>query len=104
MGTSKAKQGISSLLAIGRQTFRHFPGKEGLSMCNVFFGRQTPLPQTLPLFFFFPPAFDAEHEVIWYGISLWSDGVTCPGCVHSQFPQTACRIGEKPSKSNLHTT
>jgi len=32
-----------------------------------------------------PSAFIAEHNVIRSGISLWSGGVTCPGCVPSQF-------------------
>ena len=29
-------------------------------------------------------AFIAEHDVIWYGISLWSLWVSCPGYVPSQ--------------------
>ena len=32
------------------------------------------------------PRFITEHDVIWYGISLWSAGVSCPGCVPSQSP------------------
>lgn len=27
--------------------------------------------------------FTAEHNVVWYGICLWSAGVSCPSCVTS---------------------
>ncbi|KAK4829515.1 hypothetical protein QYF61_005154 [Mycteria americana] len=30
------------------------------------------------------PALYAEHDAIWYGMSLWSVGVSCPSCVPSQ--------------------
>ncbi|KAK4821436.1 hypothetical protein QYF61_020019 [Mycteria americana] len=29
-------------------------------------------------------ALHADNDAIWYGIALWSDGVSCPGCVPSQ--------------------
>ena len=32
----------------------------------------------------FPPSSHAECDAIWSGISLWSVGVSCPGCVPSQ--------------------
>jgi len=31
-----------------------------------------------------PSAFITEHGDAWYGISLWSAGVSCPDCVLSQ--------------------
>lgn len=33
---------------------------------------------------FFPPAFTAEHNVIWYGIPLSSFQMSCAGCIPSQ--------------------
>jgi len=30
-----------------------------------------------------PDLYIAEHDIIQYGISLWSVGVSCPGCVPS---------------------
>ena len=40
-----------------------------------------------------PTSFIVQHDIIWYGISLWPVGVSCPGCVpfhllvHSQPPR-----------------
>jgi len=33
-----------------------------------------------------PPSFIAEHDIIQCGPSLWSAGISCPGCVPSQCP------------------
>jgi len=33
---------------------------------------------------YFTPTFTAEHDAIWYGISLWLVGASCPGAVPSQ--------------------
>lgn len=33
---------------------------------------------------FFPKVFMAERDALWYGIFLWSFGVSFPGCVSSQ--------------------
>ena len=33
-----------------------------------------------------PPSLYIEHDVIWYGISLWPVWVSCPGYAPSQFP------------------
>ena len=33
---------------------------------------------------FFPPVLNAACDIIWYGISLGSVGISCPGCVLSQ--------------------
>lgn len=33
----------------------------------------------------FPPSLHTEHVFIWYGVSLWPAGVSCPRCVFSQF-------------------
>ena len=42
-----------------------------------------PVPeQRLPASF--SPILYTEHDVIWYGISLWPVWVSCPGCVPSQ--------------------
>jgi len=30
------------------------------------------------------PVFIAEHDAVWYGISLWPICVSCAGCVPSQ--------------------
>ena len=32
----------------------------------------------------FPPSLCTAHDIMWYGISLWSVGVSLPGCVPSQ--------------------
>jgi len=63
------------------QMFSHFPGKEGLSMRNDYFGRHTITTNVLP-FLLFSPQFLLLS--ITYRLSCWSDGVSCPGCVHSQ--------------------
>lgn len=36
-------------------------------------------------FSFFPCAFIAELDAVWYGLTLWSDEVSCPSCVTSMF-------------------
>jgi len=38
----------------------------------------TPSVPSLPLL---PPAFTAQHDIIWCGIALWSAGLSCPSCV-----------------------
>jgi len=38
----------------------------------------------IPPFFVLPPVFIAECDIIWYGTSFWSVGVSCPSCVPSQ--------------------
>jgi len=46
--------------------------------------------------FSFTPDFIADHEVIQYGISLWSILVSCLGAVPSQplaYPHSTCRVG-----------
>ena len=60
------------------------PGKQGSIMGNGYLGRQMPSLQMSPPFLLLPPALYAEHDVIWYGISLWSVGVSSPSCVPSQ--------------------
>ena len=31
-----------------------------------------------------PPSLYTEHDVLWYGISLWLVRLSCPGCAPSQ--------------------
>ena len=38
-----------------------------------------PKQQSAPL-----PSLYTEHDIIWYGISLWPVGVSCPGCIPFQ--------------------
>lgn len=55
--------------------------KEGLIVHNGFLGRKIPSLWTSLPFSFVTPAFIADHDIIWYGISFWSIWVTCPCCV-----------------------
>jgi len=58
------------------------PGKQGSVTRNGDSGRQTASLQTCPPpFLLLPPAFYAERDVIWCGMSLRSAGVSCPGHV-----------------------
>lgn len=59
--TSKAKQGIYSLLPVGKQMFGHFQGKLGPS-CSVL-ERQTPPLLTYSHSSFLARAFITEHDV-----------------------------------------
>jgi len=89
---SKAKQGIHSLLAIGRQVFR--PVQESMAS-SCYLGRQNTITPNIPPSFF-PQHFIAEHKVMWHGISFWSVRVSGPGCVPSQLlvpPQATCWWG-----------
>lgn len=58
------------------QCFRFLNGLLDLQAYNEVI---KPLSQALP-----SPAFIAEHDAMWYGITLWSAGVCCPGCVPFQ--------------------
>ena len=51
-----------------------------------FLGKTNAVTPNVPPSFFFPQLYIAEHEVIRYGISLWSVGCipSCPVCVPSQ--------------------
>ena len=67
----------------------------------VIWGKQTP---NIPPFLLLPPTFIAELDVIWYGISLWSVGVSCPSCVFSQLleqPQAPHWQGSARSKKGI---
>lgn len=52
--------------------------KAGLVTCNSSLGRQTPSLQTFPHSSFYL-SFIAEYDTRWYGLSLWSVCVSCPG-------------------------
>ena len=82
--SSKAKQGIHLPLPIGRQVFSHLQESRAPSRVNGYLGRQNTMIPNVSSFLLLPPALHAEHDVIWSGISLWSAGDSCPGCVASQ--------------------
>jgi len=83
MHASKAKQGIHLLLPTGRQVLSHLQGSRAPSRVTVTWeDKRHHSEHTPPLLL--PPALYAEYDTIWYGISLWSVGVSCPGCVPSQ--------------------
>lgn len=42
-------------------------------------------PLNISHFLLLLPVLVTEHDAMWFGIRLWSFGVTCPGCVPSQF-------------------
>jgi len=81
---SKTKQGIHSLLPIGRQVFSHLQ-ESRVQSCVTGVGKTNATTPINPLpSFFFPQLFISEHDVIRHGISLCSVGVSCSGCVISQ--------------------
>jgi len=83
MHASKAKPGIHSLLAISRQVFSH--GQESRAPARVTVTWEEKCHHSeCPPFLILPRASYAEHDFIWYRISLWSVGVSCLGCVSSQ--------------------
>ena len=43
-----------------------------------------PVPRQWPTPARFPLSLYAEHDIVWYGISLWPAWISCPGCVSSQ--------------------
>ena len=70
---------------MGRQVFSHLQESRAPSYIKVTWedkhnnARCPSLPSSsLSLY--------TQHDVIWYGMSLWLAWVTCPGCVPSQFP------------------
>ena len=83
MHASKAKQGIHSLLPIGRQAFSRLQESRAPSCITVTWEDKHHHSKRPP-FLLLPSAFYAEHDVIGYGISLWSVGLSCPSCVPSQ--------------------
>ena len=74
---SKASQGINSLPPIGRQVFSHPQKSRAPSHVMVTWegkhhrSKRPPLPYS-------SPSFHAEHDVIWYGTSLWLVGSAVP--------------------------
>lgn len=84
--TSKAKQGVHSPLPTGRHIFSYL-GKQGFIN-----GENKGHHFKCPNFVLFPPAFNGEHYVIWYGTLLESLGLRCSGCappellVHPHLP------------------
>jgi len=58
--------------------------KAGLHQAYWLLGKTNVSTLNIPPFILLHPAFIAEHVIIWCGISLWSVGVSSPGCVTSQ--------------------
>jgi len=81
--SSKAKQGIHSLFSMGRQVFSYLQESRAPSRIAVTWEDKSHNSKR-PSFLLLPPALYADHDVIWYGISLWLAGVSCPSCVPSQ--------------------
>lgn len=79
---SKAKQGILSELAMGRQLFSHFWESRTLSLIAVTWKDQH---HRSKCFLLLRPALYTEHDAMWCRITLWSVGVSCLGCVPSRF-------------------
>jgi len=104
MHLSKAKQGIHPPLPIGRQVPSHLQESRAPSGVTVVWEDKRHHSQLPPL----PPSslsFTDEHDVLWCGISLWSAGVSCPGCVHSQLllhPQPTHWWSTVRSRKGLH--
>lgn len=75
----KAKIGIYSLVSV------HNPGSKASPVTAVALGipavfcNHTCHPPSS-----FSPVFIAEHDIMWYRISLWTLRISCPGSFHSQ--------------------
>jgi len=72
--TSKAKQGIHSLLPISRQVFSHLQESRAPSHRTVTWEDKCHNSECPP-FSLLPPTLYAEHDVIWHGLSLRSVGL-----------------------------
>lgn len=60
------------------------PGKQGPSWKDGNLGRKNAIALGVFPFTFLTPAFTAEHNIIWCGISLWPIYVGCRGSISSQ--------------------
>lgn len=90
----KAKP-IHSLLPISRWMSSHVLGSS--SIANLL-GKANNVTMNIPPSSTFPQSLIAEHGItVCYRISLWSTGVTCPGCVPSQPPHWSYRVGKRES-------
>lgn len=101
--TSKVIQRIDSLLPIIRQVFSHLQESWAPSHITVIWINKHHHSKQLPPLLLLPPASYAEHVSIWYGISLWSLRVTCPG-VPSQLllhSHTPCWWGDMRGRKGL---
>ena len=80
---SKEKQGLLSLLPMGRQVFSHAQEAGLHRVCRLLWKTNT-ITSDVPSLLLLPPALYAEQDPIWFGISFWSVGVGCPSCVSSK--------------------
>lgn len=72
---NKAKRGIYSLLPISRQM-----NENRVSICVAVAWVDECHNHECPCILPFPLAFNAEHNVIWYGVFCWALWVNCPLC------------------------
>jgi len=80
------------------------PRKAGVHHLKQLFGKTNGMTLNIPPFLLLPPALYAEHDIIGYGASLWSSGVSCPGSVPSQLlvhPQSTCWWGGVRGRKGL---
>lgn len=75
---AEAKQRSSFTASHGHAGIQPSLGKQCSITHNHYLGRQA-LVTYIPCIF--PPAFVFEHNIIWYGMSSWSAGVSYPCCV-----------------------
>lgn len=80
--TGEAKAAHASKENVAFIHFFPLPGNQGLSAWLR--GKTNDETMNVPPFSF-PGAVAAGHIIVWYGISLWSVQVSCPGYVPSQF-------------------
>lgn len=73
--TSKSKHGIHSLLSQAGK-YSTISRKARLIKPSGFSGRQKSSLKTFSVLLY--PSFIAEHDAIWYGMSLWPVWVSCP--------------------------
>jgi len=84
--TSRAKEGIHSLISHWQAGVQPSRRKQGSIMCNRLLGKTNAITPNIPPPFFFPQFYMLSMTS--YGIehSLWPVWVNCLSCVPSQLP------------------